>query len=64
MNSQALMVIVSLELPNISGLILFGNQMMVLEVSQSWKRTVHFSLPISILFVPSNSTGILRRCVN
>ena len=42
----------------------FGNQMMVLEVFPSWKRTVHLLLPISIPFVPSSSTGILQRCVH
>jgi hypothetical protein len=42
----------------------FGNQMMVLEACPSWKRSVDSSLLISIPFVPSSSTGILRRCVH
>lgn len=42
----------------------FGDQMTVLEACPSWKRSVDLSLPISIPFVPSSSTGILRRCVN
>ena len=42
----------------------FGNQMTVLEAFRSWKRSVHLSLPISVPFVPSSSTGTLRRCVH